>query len=143
MDKINIIFLDIDGVLNTIRCFEKYGEKYINNKLIENLCNAVNETNAKLVLSSNWRLYHSDKRIIKSALNQFDLSLYSETKYLKDKSNEIELWLSENNVDKFVVIDDDSRIKTKRKNGLIIKVNEDVGLTTLNVKEIKQFFNKN
>ena len=49
MEKIKVIFLDIDGVLRPVT-----GNGF-NKKCIENLNNLVKETGSKIVISSTWR----------------------------------------------------------------------------------------
>lgn len=49
MDKIKIIFLDIDGVLRPVT-----GQGF-NKKCIENINTLIKETDAKIVISSTWR----------------------------------------------------------------------------------------
>ena len=53
----NIIFLDIDGVLNNNRTMSSApsGCIGIGNSLLDNLYHIVKETNAKIVLSSTWK----------------------------------------------------------------------------------------
>ena len=52
-----VIFLDIDGVLNcgTTTELTKTGDRFVENKFIERLKKIVDETGAKVVLSSDWR----------------------------------------------------------------------------------------
>ncbi len=60
-----IIFLDVDGVLNCHNTFKKQHEKYIKTGIweieielskVKLLKQIVDNTNAKIVLSSTWRL---------------------------------------------------------------------------------------
>ena len=48
-----VIFLDIDGVLN-----HTDGKNYIETDLLRNLATVVEETQAKLILTSSWRRYY-------------------------------------------------------------------------------------
>eukprot|EP01084_Bolivina_argentea_P155143 270391_1 len=60
---IKILFLDIDGVLNKIFDSETDNtpEIGLNKESILGLCNIINKTNCKIVLSSDWRLHEKDK----------------------------------------------------------------------------------
>ena len=61
-----VIFLDIDGVLNSVNTFKKRYEEHqkinkwtleIDLKMLENLKEIVEKTDAKIVLSSSWRVF--------------------------------------------------------------------------------------
>lgn len=55
MEKIKLVFLDIDGVLNLIpQEFDKYGDIF-HPHLVDNLRHIINSTNAKIVITSSWR----------------------------------------------------------------------------------------
>ena len=54
-DLIKCIFLDIDGVMNVIpQGYDKYGGIF-HDHFVKNLELLVNETNAKIIISSSWR----------------------------------------------------------------------------------------
>lgn len=109
-----ILFLDIDGVLNSTRSAIAFdGYPYPNrfkNKfdevavsLIRLLCA---NTNTSICLSSTWRHYITD---IKKFAKEMDLPIISKTpeKISSNRGEEIGLWLKENKVDKYAIIDDD------------------------------------
>eukprot|EP01084_Bolivina_argentea_P269141 457339_1 len=50
---VKVLFLDVDGVLNTNNDSDEFGLNVI---LIQRLCNIINKTNCKIVLSTDWRL---------------------------------------------------------------------------------------
>ena len=63
-ERIKVIFLDIDGVLNSTKTFKRIHEEYkktgkrlscIEDEYLDNLREIVNKTNAVVVLSSTWR----------------------------------------------------------------------------------------
>lgn len=55
MEKIKIIFLDLDGVLNVIsQGFDKHGSVF-HQHFMDNLKMIIDETGAKIVISSSWR----------------------------------------------------------------------------------------
>lgn len=57
MGKIKVIFLDVDGVLNSDRTVRKTqgGYTFVDNRQMKNLKHIINMTGAKVVLSSDWR----------------------------------------------------------------------------------------
>jgi len=117
----NVIFLDIDGVLN---CAEFRREKLRSRDFSVNMeahCIArlktiVQAVGASIVLISSWRKYwmrggsvDSAGQRIETALAQFGLSVYDKTPVLPDgsRSQEVEQWLADNRcVDQFVILDD-------------------------------------
>lgn len=114
-----VIFLDIDGVLNSIsydrvRTDEDGNIDKTRLVLVKEL---VDKTGAKIVLSSSWRdhweknteyLDEEGKKLI-SVFAEAGLEIYGKTPkigYL-ERSEEIRLWLKENpNVTHFVALDD-------------------------------------
>lgn len=118
-----VIFLDIDGVLNTGR-YRKVQVKrgisdYYNAQFnfdpicMRNLKEIVDKTGAKIVLSSTWRINQEDEYFNEFKLNlkQYDLfdSFISITPVLNSiRGDEIKEWLSnKNNVDEFIILDDE------------------------------------
>lgn len=132
-----VIFLDIDGVMNNIFSLHR-SRFYLDFEIINDdnevesvtddfcwvsmrvLNNIIESTEAKVVLSSTWRLFHS-----KNEMNQilkhygFKGELIDFTPKLPyDKVNnkyperglEIQKWLDEceSNIENFVILDDDS-----------------------------------
>lgn len=124
----NIIFLDIDGVLNSeesivrfyeeamskgqpnYNCDEIFPKEYMNN-----LKELVEETDSKIVISSTWRMFYPDNDKwfkLMSNLKEYNLDtkVIDRTPYTsKKRGDEIRMWLSEHpEVSNFVIIDDDS-----------------------------------
>lgn len=132
----NVIFLDIDGVLNTPRFQEiqikncecdGYESQFNFDPIcMRNLKEIVDKTDSYIVISSTWRYdySHSENRYMKEIINNLNLygikdRIIGITPDLRDKYNsmlirghEIKLWLEENsekfNVERFVIIDDDN-----------------------------------
>lgn len=125
-----VIFLDIDGVLNTSETFIRRKNKYFKTGIydleidlfrVEYLKQIIDETDAKIVLSSSWRSYFLkfDKEIIPATLkavelcnifNKYNIEIYDITS--KDnnltRGTQINMWLNDNAVDSFVILDDES-----------------------------------
>ena len=115
-----IIFLDYDGVVNTLIFQDINGEpdfNFPNDKKVNNiqavawLNKLCRETGAKIVVSSTWRLFDNYKECLyKGELNK-DIEILGRTKNLGTKRGiEIQDWLDnheELKIEKFVILDDD------------------------------------
>lgn len=112
------IFLDVDGVLNS-RDSKWYEGIDLCEEKIKILKRIVDKTNAKIVVSSTWRLHHPTYVALRRILRRFDLFAYSKTPQVfktngseADRCKEIEKWLEENpGVSDYVIIDDDTRAR--------------------------------
>lgn len=107
-----VIFLDIDGVLNVmLGDFDKYGQMFHQN-FVDNLKHIVdNVQDVKIVISSTWRVSGID--VMKQMWIDRNLpgEIIGVTPYLTTKScrgDEIQIFLSCNHVDRYVIIDDDT-----------------------------------
>lgn len=117
-----IIFLDIDGVLNSdkydkVRDWNKMS--FIDESRLALLKQIVDKTGAAIVLISTWRK-HWDKNkslcdssglYICEMFEKYGLSIYDKTPYLgimAERRNEIKDWLQymEEKIESFVIIDD-------------------------------------
>lgn len=126
-----VIFLDIDGVLNTSDTFKQVYNEYkltgirkvaLDEDKIKILSYIVKETNSKIVLSSTWRFgFKKDKDILisieeratelKKLFDKYDIEIYDITPRDSQsiRQNEIKEWLTYNtDIDSFVIIDDES-----------------------------------
>ena len=109
-----VIFLDVDGVLNSDEYFDKIRKKNIDGiesevdvEKIKLLKQAVIQTGAKVVLSSSWRHTKNGEQL-KELLATFEI--YTDrTPYLQNKRGiEIKQWLINNeNIEDFVILDDE------------------------------------
>ena len=123
-----IIFLDIDGVLNSQNTFidnheyRKFFVKYMNDEvndkiiykmldidldkvfMIRDICNL---TSAKVVISSTWRRsrYYP---LIEERLTSLGIPIVGVTPFISNnRGDEIRKYLEDNKVDDFVILDDD------------------------------------
>ena len=104
-----VIFLDVDGVLNTIDSVMQFGMDQIDDERVQLVAKIVHETDAKIVLSSSWRQNKSDLDLVKAALSKYNLSILDITPISEKydlRCHEIRQWLSENPTEKFAIIDD-------------------------------------
>lgn len=135
-----IIFLDIDGVLNTPKLLKKFGFDFIDDILVALIARIVRETEAKIVLSSTWRIEEKNRQLVQEALAAHDLEIFDSTPILKpetqmwvERHQEIRAWLENREVHKFAIIDDweDAAIE-----GSFFKTDENRGLTVQIAEEI-------
>lgn len=116
-----IIFLDIDGVLNSSDYRKQLGIQYfseiIDRRKMPLLKKIVEETDAKIVLSTSWRKFWNEGgpqldsvgQHINEVFAEFGLSVYSKTPVLENagRNIEIKVWLDEKRyVDGYVILDD-------------------------------------
>ena len=66
-----VIFLDVDGVLNSSRTL--YEDVSLEDDLILNLKELINKTGAKIILSSSWRLSTEAVAMLMDKLDKFGL----------------------------------------------------------------------
>ena len=109
-----IIFLDVDGVLNSQNTNARTPNGYvgIQDKLVRQLKKIVNATGAKVVLSSDWRLMGRNEPDYKYLVNKLyykgHIKIFSKTPDYKWqwRGREIGGWLEDHEVDNYVVLDD-------------------------------------
>lgn len=109
-----VIFLDIDGVLNSDEYFDKI--KDMNIKGIENdvdvnkivlLKKSIDETGAKVVLTSSWR-YKRKAQELKQLLLNYGILVDCTPYIYNERGIEIKKYLEEHrDVQDFVIIDDE------------------------------------
>lgn len=123
-----VIFLDIDGVLNTSQTFKEINEEYkktgidrieIDEFRLEFLKEIIDKTGAIIVLNSSWKnnckmengkfivINQKIKELI-NIFNKFNLSIYDITLDIrKSRQEAIYMWLKDKDVESFIIIDDD------------------------------------
>ena len=119
-----IIFLDVDGVLNNenTKASAPSGCMGVEDKLISKLVKIVTETDAKIVLTSDWKIgwesfdiYCSeDAKYLNRKLKKYGLKISSKTyddhvydRFFEDRGKGIHKFLEKvQNVESYVVIDD-------------------------------------
>ena len=112
----NIIFLDFDGVLNSwrshaaFRTLSRFDPIAVG--LVKSLCT---QAKALIVVSSSWRIGHTVESI-KVRMNECGASsicpyVTGMTPYsvsLRTRGEEIAKWVSKHELDRYVILDDDS-----------------------------------
>lgn len=107
-----VIFLDVDYVLNTQEGLSKYGIHFIDSEKVSLLKSIVFATEAKIVLSSTWRIRREDFDMVKAVLLSQGMEIYDVTPqtFSGPRSREIAIWLREDAkmpVEKYAILDDD------------------------------------
>lgn len=117
----NIIFLDIDGVLRTHKSDSEWADllglpippivfdRNFSSKGISNLNEIIHFTGAKVLITSTWRVQHS----LEDLKNKFRArgfrgeirEIIDKTNILYDRGEEIQEWLDTHDVNKYIVID--------------------------------------
>ena len=125
-----VIFLDVDGVLNTGECkgapgkgkegregfvYDKSSTVPFLRRCLDNLETILVETGARIVVTSTWRLVPDLLASLTRVVSDFGPRLIigitsdrSENWDRTGRGDEVRQWLKENNVcDKFVILDDE------------------------------------
>lgn len=115
----NIIFLDVDGVLNSmehaIELYNETGKRRsgkdfpFDERCMLNLKHLVEETNSSLVITSTWRKYEDEKERLIEELSKYDLDkrVMGYTKILGNRVLEIKEYLEYIGSDiNFIILDD-------------------------------------
>ena len=140
-----VIFLDIDGVLNTSKTFKdnyiyfkETGIRRLNidEERVKILSNIINKTGAKIVISGILRInlfkgrngfVTSDQHTqgLLDLFDKYDIEIYDVTPVDKDRirQNEINYYLSLNEVEEFVILDDNSQDLTDFIDKELVKTN--------------------
>ena len=116
-----VIFLDVDGVLNSEHWYKKNHEKHpercrvetaIDPRYVRNLRKIVKRTGAVIVLSATCRgvVRKNKTHYLRQILNRYGLEIYDYTLRLgRERGYEIQDWLDKHkDVTNIVILDDDS-----------------------------------
>ena len=151
----NIIFLDIDGVLNTDKTCAVYDNELVieDNKLLL-LKKLVAETQSKIVLVSTNKDYWEKKDKNKQSLygtyldekfSEYGLSVYDKT--IDDGIHRglgVLAWKSKNNVRNLVILDDDDEgYDAITKTFYLVNISSKNGLTEQDLEKAKQILSRN
>jgi hypothetical protein len=144
-----VIFLDIDGVLNSQEFLQNNKSESIDRRNVSVLKNVINKTGAVIVMSSAWRLWFDDimmpiegySQHLYDIFSEFDIKIFAKTPdfsteeirakktFSRVKAKEILAWLNENqSFDKYVVVDDLDLIN-EEINAHLVRINGQVGIT--------------
>ncbi|WP_257835250.1 HAD domain-containing protein [Burkholderia glumae] len=140
-----ILFLDIDGVLNSYRTVyatggfphgfddsEKTRFDWVAVGMIRKICE--NE-DVSIVLSSSWRIIHS----VHVCANGLDLPIFDKTKSLPgNRGTEIQEWLDRHpDVEQWAIVDDDSDMLESQRDHFV-QTNHEDGLSYADYKALQR-----
>lgn len=159
---IKVIFLDIDGVLNTYntKSTTSTGTTFVDDNKVKILKDIVDRTNAKIVLSSTWRIgwRHVDLGIkntelakdficLRNKFRQFDIRLYGKTpiydRFMSCRGEEIKAYLDKNkeHIDGYVIIDDLDGKYLRPCSSHLLQTSEWKGLQEKHIKVAEKILN--
>lgn len=125
-----VIFLDVDGVLNSAGLLYHYGFDYLDEDMVSLFSWVVERTGSEVVLSSSWRKHERATRLVSEALARYGVVIMDKTPSfdLGPRSNEISDWLSRHaEVEKYAILDDNSEAGIGMEHGFF-KTDLEVGL---------------
>ena len=142
-----LIFLDIDGVLNNSRTNSRSPDGYIgiSDNLTKRLKKIIEATNAKVVLTSDWKDYSSvrDKAYMRKKLVRFNALPIGQIKdEWQRRGAGINVYLKDHKCESFVILDD-NEFDFQEENLLqyTILTNPIVGLTDDDVNNAIKILN--
>lgn len=147
----NVIFLDLDGIVNTIQihkhklpwqrmikkdgyyfdiCLPSY-RRVSNKQAVLWLEKLALETKSEIVITSSWRIGNSTKKIARALYNSGlsrKVKIIDSTKQIGRRDDEILEWVETHYVSNYVVLDDDCFDLEKVKDRLV-QTKTDIGFT--------------
>lgn len=148
-----VIFLDIDGVINNHATFiwaRQLNKKYVgyshrhydevDPRLLALVRHIVETVDAKIVISSSWRILHTNEQI----LDVFKHNDWPNAPIIgaTGRSNngfrgqEVQDWITQNPVSRYAILDDDGDFFEHQP---LFKTNGEVGLTWDTTKNVIEF----
>lgn len=155
-----VIFLDIDGVLNSSQSAAYWYRRYKNGTAsrmnafmtvcpiaYSNLQTILEKLpDLQIVLSSTWRLQPDYLDKLRDAGIEPDIlsKIIDRTPQLQERGEEIRMWLNDHPVDDFVIIDDDVfDLCEFREDARFIQTSTSLGLTLYQVERVVNYFKRN
>lgn len=143
-----VIFLDVDGVLNTDEMRESYGIDFISPRLVKEIIRVADATEAKIVISSDWRLKKRDLDMVHAAFKDcgFDtgriIGVTPVYTLHGTRAMEIAHWLAQRpGVEKAVIIDDIEDAEVKEESCRFFQTDYEVGVTAAIADGMIEFLN--
>jgi hypothetical protein len=138
-----VVFLDIDGVLNTHQFRVRVNHWQVMDPVnVINLRRVIERTRAVLVISSTWRFlgnnWEETIRRVFSEAGWNNPPIIGRTPVLERRGREIATWLDEHEVLDFIIVDDDIFDMLPDQEPHIINCDEEVGFTEENANEIER-----
>jgi hypothetical protein len=149
-----VIFLDIDGVINSKAFLENNRPFKIDRENVLLLKELIEKTGAVLVLSSGWKSYF-DKNMnpvseeavyLENTLNDYGIKLYDKTpdfstlkirlnkEFSKVKAREIKAWLKcRTDIENYIIIDD-LLLNDEKIDNRLLRTDNTVGITKSDIE---------
>ena len=149
-----VVFLDVDGVINSLQFCEKNKDEMIDRQGVALLKKLIEQTGAVIVMSSGWRLWFGDNmepqmgdsQYLYNILIEFGIELYDKTPdfstedirtkrtFSHVKAKEISEWLKDKkNIESFIVLDD-LDLKNEQINAHLVRIDGKIGITNDDVE---------
>lgn len=136
-----VLFLDVDGVLHPSKAHIKH--HLFQASAMALLRDVVlQETGAKIVLSTAWRLHADSRRLLKEKLHEYGLPLWvGQTPSLACRSTEILAWVQKHRPSRWVAVDDLPLLEeTDEIAGHFVQTKPKLGLTAEAAHRIIELF---
>ena len=150
-----VIFLDIDGVLNTEKYIMDLLHKnlstqdsdwcdFFDPKCIAKLKEIIDQTGAKIVISSTWRFLGLDilrKKFEERGVSGEIIDKTPLSRSMRERGYEIQAWLDNHEeVESYVILDDDVDMLPSQLKNLVVTSWKD-GISNENVKQAIKILN--
>ena len=134
-----VLFLDVDGVLNSSKSFNK-GLDSVDQDMIHQLKRIIVSTGAEIVLTSTWRLYPQLLDKISNILSDNDLTIRDTTSpSFRNRAYEINQWLDKRKyVTQFAILDDEQDAEIE---GHFFRTDFSIGLNESIANQVIEFLN--
>lgn len=154
MDERKIVFLDVDGVLNSDKFYNElladegidcFREDILDQRAIGRVARIIRDTEARVVISSSWRWDTQSMDRLLEQLKAFGIEPVDTTildmRVNMSRADEIKLWLDQHpEVTDYVVLDDDI-MNIPEVGRHHIKTNMSRGLESNHVEQAKKILN--
>lgn len=144
-----IIFLDIDGVLNTRANWGQRGVGALTPELVVRVAKLAKATDASIVISSTWRRRDGIVRVIElleqTGFHHAREYVIGETPWVGSRAEDIANWLSRNEgVEAYVILDDDTAGEGLRSNPPpnFVPIDSMAGLTAADARAAEKLLKK-
>ena len=156
-----VIFLDVDGVLNSKEFFKNNQNEVVDRTNVKTIRNIIDKTGAIIVMSSGWKLWfdenmmpkHQYSQVLYDIFCEFGIGFFDKTPdfsteeiritktFSHVKAEEIIAWLGEHkDVSRYAVLDD-LDLRNEEINSHLVRANALVGITEENGKRVIDMLN--
>ena len=145
-----ILFLDFDGVLNNAKGRNLFGIDHIDSRLVDILATIVKQTDVHIVISSDWRKYHTidqlkafiDNDIVNDSIigvtddNRIWSDDYSFIQDILPRGQVIKNYVDSHDVSSYVILDDNP--VDYGQNKYLVRTSDKFGLQQKHIKSVKR-----